>query len=332
MKNILFSCDGIIGYKEELEKEMKKRFEIVQYIEEFPIKEERNLYFKLLRELNKKNCFKSYYNEYIKKYQERLLKKYKKDTFDYFFIVAGKIFSIEFIKELKKYNSRLKIILFLWDKLEYTELKSMIKECDYIFSFEKQDCIKYSFIFRPSFYLRKLENNKKIYNERKYDIYYIGALRDKERYEIVKRIYDYAQENEFNVFLKLYVDGKSKKYLPANYEKNIVINKKISYKKNLKILKEAKVILDINYYEQLGLSLRNFEAIGNDTKIITLNNTIKEYDFYNEKNIYCIEKIEDISLIPKEFFIEEYKKLSENIKNKYTVQGFIEEIFRIIEK
>ena len=95
-------------------------------------------------------------------------------------------------------------------------------------------------------------------------------------------------------------------------------------------MNNSKVVLDINFSKQLGLTLRSIEAIGSETKVITTNNSIRNYDFYSKENIYCIEKLEDISLVPKDFFIKEYKKLSENIKEKYRVKGFIEEVFKII--
>lgn len=330
-KNILFSVDGILGYKENVEKILKEKFINVEYIEEFPLKKDRSLYFKILRELYKKNFFKDYYKKYFSNYQNCLLNKFKDNYFDYFFVVAGKNFSVEFIHKLKEKHKKMKCILFLWDKLEYTDLKKIVKEFDYIFSFEKEDCIKYGFIFRTSFYLEKVENDIKKFADRKYDLFYIGALRDKKRYNIIKEIYDYGKKNGLNFYLKLYVNKNNEKDLPRDYEKNIVIKRKISYQENLDIVKDSKAILDINHLKQLGLSLRNFEAIGNETKIITFNETIKEYDFYDKQNIYYLKGIKEICSIPKDFFLHEYKKIPEEIKKQYTVEGFIDEIFKKVK-
>ena len=118
--------------------------------------------------------------------------------------------------------------------------------------------------------------------------------------------------------------------MPKDYEKDLIILEKISYKKNIEILKNSKVVLDINFSEQLGLTLRSIEAIGSETKIITTNKSIINYDFYNKENVVYIESTEDIPLIPKEFFIKEYKKLPENIKERYRVKGFIEDVFKTI--
>ena len=162
-KNILFSTDGILGYKENVEKELREIFNVVAYIEsDLPNKNERTFFFKILREFSKKNkVIEKYYKEYIRKYSSFLLNSYKNIKFDYFFVVAGREFSKEFIQELKKRNENIKSILFLWDKLEYTTLRNSIDEFDYIFSFDPEDCKKYGFIFRPSFYLDLIEEKKK---------------------------------------------------------------------------------------------------------------------------------------------------------------------------
>ncbi len=333
-ENILFSVDGILGYKENIEKILKEKFNVVEYIGNyFPTKSERTIYFKILREISKKNKIaEKYYKKYVEKYFCKLLDKYKEIKFDYFLVVAGQEFSKEFIQELKKRNPKIKCILYLWDKFEYTTLRNSAEEFDYIFSFDSEDCRKYGFYFRPSFYLDEVKENKINYNERKYDIFYLGALRDKKRYEIIKEVFDLAKNLNLSSFLKLYVNKKNKKYLPKNYLKEIVLKKKISYIENINLIKNSRCILEINISKQNGLTLRSIEAIGSGTKVITTNTLIKKYDFYDKKNIYCIEKIEDISLIPKEFFIEEYKEITKEIKNKYTIKGFLDEIFKKVEK
>lgn len=331
-KNILFSTDGILGYREAVEKELKNFFNVVEYIEsDMPSKKDRTIFFKILRELSKKNKFiEKYYKKYIKKYSRFLLNKYKGIEFDYFFVVAGREFSKEFIQELKQRNKKIKCILYLWDKFEYTTLRNSADEFDYVFSFDPEDCEKYGFIFRPSFYLDLIEKKKKEYSNRKYDVFYLGILRDRKRYQIVEEFFKLSKKLKLNTFLKLYVNKKNEMYLPQNYLKEVILKEKISYEKNLELINNSKIVLDINFSKQLGLTLRSIEAIGSETKVITTNNLIKNYDFYTKENIYCIEKLEDIGLISKKFFIEEYKKLPENIKEKYKAKGFIEEILKKI--
>ena len=52
---------------------------------------------------------------------------------------------------------------------------------------------------------------------------------------------------------------------------------------------KSKVILDINHPYQRGLTLRTFEALG-AKKIITTNQEIKKFPFYNENNVFVIDR------------------------------------------
>ena len=139
-------------------------------------------------------------------------------------------------------------------------------------------------------------------SKRKYDIYYVGRLRSRERYKLIEEFYKYSQKMNLNCYLKLYVNKELEKNLPNEYLKEIIIKEMIPYDKNINIIKNSKCVLDLNIADQMGFTLRSIESVGSETKIITTNTLIKKYDFYDKKNIYCIEKIEDISLIPKEFF------------------------------
>lgn len=322
-KNILFSTDNILGYRESVEEELKKKFNIVEYIEtELPPKEERTIYFKVLRELGKKiKIIERQYKKIIRKYSCQQLEKYK-ETFDYFLVVAGREFSPEFIQELKNKNKNIKCILYLWDKFEYTTLKNSAEEFDYIFSFDPEDCKKYGFIFRPIFYINECEENIIEYSQRKYDLFYIGALRDLKRYNIVNKCYSYCINNHLSFFLKLFTKSQNDKL-----NENILMTEKISYNKNREMLKNSKVVLDLNFSQQSGLTIRASEGIGSMVKLITTNKYIKDYDFYNENNIFYIEKEDDIELIPLEFFVKQFEKIPEEIKKRYTTKGFIEEVF-----
>lgn len=327
-KNILFSTDGILGYKEDVEKTLKEKFKTVEYIGNyFPQKSERTLYFKILREGSKKsNVIKKIYIKYIENYYCQLLDNYKNIRFDYFLVVAGQEFSKEFIQELKRRNPGIKCILYLWDKFEYTTLQKSAEEFDYIFSFDPEDCKKYSFYFRPIFYIEDCEKDTIKYEKRKYDIFYIGGLREKKRYHIIDKIYSYSIANNLSFFLKL-ITKEPEKFL----NQEILSTVKISYDKNRKLLKDSKVVLDLNLEKQSGLTIRAAEAIGTKTKLITTNKYIKNYDFYNSENIFFINKIEDVTLIPKQFFTNKYLEIPTKVKDRYTTKGFIEEIFEKVE-
>ena len=83
--------------------------------------------------------------------------------------------------------------------------------------------------------------------------------------------------------------------------------------------------------DQTGLTLRALEALFFRKKIITDNQDIKKYDFYNENNIYVLENREneitkDEQKRIEKFLNKEFIEISEKIKNKYTLENWINKI------
>lgn len=329
--NILFSCDREKENKDNFLRELNQIFSNVKYIENYiPDKSERTIFFKLIRGLRKKTyknkIVNRVYNNICRKFYLKKIESYN-CKFDYFLTVS-KEFSSEFLNDLKEKNPKIKTILYLWDKLEYTSHKNSYKYYDYVFTFDKGDAKEYNFIFRPTFFLDYFRENLKPYKEREYDLYYIGQIREMKRIEIIQKFYKFLKDKKMNIFIKLFKDRKNKKIEIA---KDILLEEKIEYKENINKMKNSKVTLDISYKNQRGLTLRCFEALATETKIITDNPDIKSYDFYNPKNIFYLEKIDDIVNISDDFFLDEYQKVNEDIIEKYSVKGFLNYIFTYIE-
>ena len=62
------------------------------------------------------------------------------------------------------------------------------------------------------------------------------------------------------------------------------------YRENVENMKDAKAILDIQFPSQHGLTIRTVEALGSGCKVITTNESVKQYDFYNPQNFLIIER------------------------------------------
>ncbi len=90
-------------------------------------------------------------------------------------------------------------------------------------------------------------------------------------------------------------------------------------------MKDAEILLDLVRQNQTGLSFRIFEAMALHKKIITNNQTIKQYNFYNENNILVIDN-ENI-IIPDTFLNSKYQPLPENLYKKYTLESWLSTAF-----
>ncbi|MGL5797842.1 MAG: hypothetical protein ACRCYT_06505, partial [Cetobacterium sp.] len=142
-----------------------------------------------------------------------------------------------------------------------------------------------------------------------------------------KKFREYCINNSLKYDFKLFLKRKNLKDI---YDiKDILSFQKLTYKENIENVKKSKVVVELNYFTQNGLTLRTFECIGAETKLVTENKDICNYDFYNSDNIYILKDEKDIENIPVSFFEKPYIKIDENIKEKYSLDGFIKEIFKI---
>lgn len=329
----LFSVDSLDGSKESIERyslqdALKKKFDTVFYINgSYPRKENRSIYFSIIREINRKTRLKHINNIHerlLRKHEQSLLNEVSSNKFD-LFISVNQFHSKEFISLLKKENNKIVTVLFLWDKLETTELKKTISEYDFVFSFDPVDCEKYGFIFRPSFFVP--QKNEGILTKKNIDVYYLGKFKDNERYKYITSLYDVCEGIGVSSHLRLYVDKKNIKNAPFH---PVITNKKVSYIENIKMAKKAKVIIELNIENQTGLTLRSLECLSSKSKLITNNRHIINYDFYDENNIFIINSTDDIHRIPHDFFTSPYKNPDPTIISRYSPSGFIDEIISII--
>lgn len=334
-KKIIFSVQDINigdGIKNNIEKILKEKFNNVIYIKDEFNKKDKEIKYKVFREIVKKADEQSYFKKLFRNFENKIKinEAEKYHNIDYFLIISGGKFSKLFCKILRKNNPNIKIILFLWDKLEYSYWKDKLENFDYIFSYDRIEALKNNFIFRPTFFIDECLNNIPLRKE--YDLYYIGALKEEKRYNYLIKLKNYLNEKQIKTFFKLYAGKKSIRKLPKNYDKDLIINERINYEKNIEILKESKVVLDIKFKDQNGLSLRIYEALATNTKVITDSIDVKNYDFYNENNIKIINKIEDIEKISLDFFKSPFVQIDEKLKARYSVKGFIDDIFASIGK
>ena len=97
--------------------------------------------------------------------------------------------------------------------------------------------------------------------------------------------------------------------------------KTMTVQENLDVLRKTNTVFDIQHYMQSGLTIRTIEAIGSKRKLITANENIKKYDFYNSNNIYVLNEqnwggIED-------FIRHKYEPIPEEIHKKYSISSWL---------
>ena len=87
------------------------------------------------------------------------------------------------------------------------------------------------------------------------------------------------------------------------------------------IVDESKIIIDIQHPKQTGLTMRTIEMLGMNKKIITTNEDIKNYDFFDENNIKIINREDNYFDFTD--LKSDYVNLDDSIYSYYSLSSWI---------
>ena len=243
--------------------------------------------------------------------------KNKNLKFDYCFVIRGDLIPENVLKYARSIST--KMIDYQLDGLAVSEkILEYDNLFDQIFVFDEQDIVNY-----PNYNLKAItncffeEDNQEVIE---WDIYYTGAGLD-ERVEKIKQLINHIKEKDCKLNINL-LTGKDS-ILADNVK---FLKHGISYEENILLTKKSNVLLDFKREEHDGLSLRFFEALNFNKKIITDNKAVVEYDFYNPKNIYITDFTNFNGLI--DFLETPFQEIDELIKSKYNFKNWIQQILR----
>lgn len=255
-KKILFACDRILdNYVDEMRKGFENQGYDVTFIDKngLILDRKNKLKIKIIKYLNLEKILKKSMNNYYK----NNIKIYK--NYDAVLSIGGGELSNLLIETVKKYSPNIKFVKFIWDTADLKYIQNIKKIYDKIYTFEKSDAEKYKINFRTSFFI---DNEFVLWDKKNIDCYYLGAIRDNKRYNYVNKLYEYCKKNNLKSKLILYIKNKYRKLEHKN--KNILTNKKLEYRDNIDFIKKSKVVLELNYSNQKGLTLRTLETIGGE--------------------------------------------------------------------
>lgn len=257
----------------------------------------------------KKNIKTEYFG---KKVIEKLKENDTKQ--DIILVIKGDFIDPKSIQEIKKYGNKT-IAYFNDNTYRCPKITRVIPNFDEVFSFEKNDCEKYNLKFAANW----IYNSSPVSSEKEIKRQVFNIISKDKRLSILSKI---AQDlNAKNISHKIFVYSKKNRKKTCSID---FINEHIPLSEINNYISSSQVLLDINRENQDGLSFRVFESIGLQKKLITTNSDIKNYDFYNPNNILVIDKKNpDIAV---SFFEKEYEPIPETIFNKYTLDGWIQNV------
>lgn len=255
-----------------------------------------------------KNIKKEYFrNEVLKNLDEHQ---------DIVFIIRPDQLDNSLLNQIKKRTG--KLIAFYYDSCKkYPRQVDILHFFDEVFSYEKIDIDTYGFTEANNF----IYDTEILEEPIKYDIFNISSYDS--RIDEIDQTSQELVRFGFNIHFILFWFQK------LSYPNLICVTEYLTLQQTKKLIAQSKAIMDIQRKDQEGLSFRTFESLGYQKKLITTNKKVLNYDFYHPNNILFVEtdklnhdEIENFLSLP-------YQELSQEMIEKYSVQKFVKNVFKI---
>jgi len=327
-KKILIFSPQFFGYGKEVAKKLESLGATVDYHDERP---GNDFITKAVIRIKK-----SLLSQKIDAYYSNIISNLISDHYDFVLFLNPEAISPKKIQQLRKCQPKATFIMYMWDSLlnkKYT--LDLLPYFDHKHTFDKEDSAnsEYGFNFRPLFFLDAYKNVNTEFAQLTTDLLFVGTVHS-DRYKLLMEIGQVCRK--MGKSLDFYMFFQNKKLYYAQKATNKAFRKakikdfefdSISKEQIIKKIANSRVVLDIQHPDQKGLTMRTIEMIGARKKIITTNMHIKNYDFYDPINIHCIDR-KNIEL-NSTFFETDYKRLNTTIYHKYSIDGWLEDVFSV---
>lgn len=321
-KKILLIAPKTFNYEYEIISQLKTMGAEVTYFDDRPFTSKiKKIMLRVLP---------SILNKEINKYFYTLISKVRGIHFDYILCIKQECFPYLALEKLLSEHPSAKSIFYTWDSFANNPNGLKNKDLfDKALTFDSEDAKIYRLIHRPLFFINVFSQMADTHI--KYDLSFIGSVHCK-RFQYLKKIKSSLNKN-VSIFFYQYVPTKlmyyGRKFLLFPW---YGLSKKSDFNFNplnkeqvCEVFAQSRIIVDYAHHKQAGLTMRCIETLGANKKLITNNSNIRHYDFYNQNNILILDKVTENEIVN---FIElPYKKISESIIKRYSILGWVSEVF-----
>lgn len=321
-KNILLYMTDFYGYNNDIINEIKRQGWNVTWYQD---KVKFNICERMLSKVYNGQKKKKFMNYFIK-----VLEKEKNQKFDLILIIFGATFmNGKHIDLLKTIFPQTPIVYYAWDSVEnFPSIRSLFEHADVAYSFDKNDCQQYGVNFLPLFYVVKDDFKKNINYE--WDVSTVMSFYNKKSASLLSVLDVLPDQISKNLFIRFRDKIYSLYMNIVNRSTYLKIKKYVRYdslsrEECIDLFRKSRAVIDCPLPNQNGLTMRTFEALALNRKLITTNKNIKKYDFYSPDNIYVVNKKEKI---PINFFNTSFNKEYE-IKEVYGIENFVKTLTQI---
>ena len=319
-KKILFFSPNFFWYEESILKKMENMGAEVIFFDERPFT---SSYEKALLKVNPEIFTKK-----VDRYFANIFEQVKNIEFDYIFFLKCETPTVSVLEKYRSHFTHAKFCLYMWDSIR--NVKNIEKKFNYfdlISSFDEKDSKEQNLNFRPLFFSDIYRYPVDNHTNFTYDISSFGTIHS-DRYKVISQVEKEAQKLHLKTYFFNFLQAKfifylykiTKKEFKKTHLSDFSFNKKLG-EEITKIILNSKAVLDIQHPNQTGLTMRTIEMLGMNKKIITTNQSIVKYDFYEPENISVIDR--NNVKIDIDFLKLPYKKIDDKIYEKYSLEQWV---------
>ena len=270
------------------------------------------------------------YKAVVRKYIRKIVAENKDKQYDYVLVVKSEAAGKKELEILRNAYPNAKFILYLWDSIDNVpDGENKLSLYDKVMTFDPADAEKYNIPFLPIPYGKEYAEEKQT-DEYKYDVAFIGTAHsvrprviktiEKQCEQMGKKCFHYFYSPHILVYLLNKITNKDYKFISLK-EVNF---KGLSAKEVCEIYGASQCVLDIEHPRQKGTTTRPVEMLPMNKKIITTNQYVKNFEFFNDNNFLIIDR--DNPVINSEFFNSPYIPVNDDVLYSYSPQKFVKTI------
>ncbi len=264
-------------------------------------------------------------NRRFDRYFDGCIESVKGKTYDQMMIIYGASFmKAHHIAKLRETFPGVPLTYYAWDSVvNFPSIKTLFELSDRAYTFDRQDAETYGVGHLPLFFVKR--NREETVCE--YDASTVMSF-FYEKYHSLKRIYDRLSQDDRKIYMFLRLAGPVYRLKMKLMHRHIFRDlpaeafslDPLPKEETLRIFAHSRAIIDCPLPGQNGLTMRTFEVLACNKKLITTNRNIAAYDFYTPDNILIIE--DENTPIPDHFFTTPFNTAYE-ISDAYSVDGFV---------
>lgn len=324
MKKVLLITPDFFQYYKYITRELEKNDCSVERFRDIPSTST------LMRGISRLN--RKFIEPSASKYMGEIIKNAKEKQFDTVIVVYGMTFSFspKMVAELKEALPGATFTVYLWDSLKNLPgSQEIVGLFDNVYSFDRADASE-RIKFLPLFYHKKFEEIAKASESAKKDYFcsYIGTAHP-QKLKYINDMSERLKEKYPDQFIYHYIPSRLKYYYHKLKDKEYksvklseLSSERLSFNDIIDVFVRSECILDAPQQGQTGLTMRTLETLGAKKKLITSNQSIKDYDFYNPTNIYVYDPQEEFDF-SSDFFTKPYEELPTEIYEKYSLSSWV---------